>query len=651
MDKTSFSAVSEDEFKISNFIMICKHSNICWLLICLLASWVWEVSAGGNRAILTVIDFAPWSYTCIISDYGNSLDLGFIYAGNIMRPPGDPQLCAFPEEISDVLDNMTESLTLSQSPIALLVSLGGCDVHTKARIALEINAEVANSIGYVIFYNNDADQFDEIVQITPPTSGSNITLPENLKSIAFLSVSTGAGASMMGRIQRYSRVTAKNPEFLSFGNARWNLPMLLERIPEQSSLGLCTNCNATLAEANFYWFRLVLFALLIISPCCRAGYLWWAGGGRIQFRRNENGRITGIQYIPPISYWFASNGVQEARAPVTDRLTEEQVFALPEIVYKALENDSDNEDNRNEDCSTTLEDVDIVVNAGTEDGRPLPEKETVIKTADEEQPPIFSNYTTTCTTCSICIEEFENGERIRVLPRCRHGFHYECIKPWLTERQGCCPLCKTSVIEQVDVEDDSNEDIVDGEPTNSHVETATELESENDISVSRGDTAVASLSDTSPESDLSSIQAINSGGLREEENTGTNDEGLQELTTLAGTEVSKDNVPSNDRQGEDAERHDESTLELLRPSPAIGQFGDVVLANARADSEVSQSGAAEAIWEGKTEAGNSGIPSPVPEVPVSEASLIDEESDTVSTSKDSEEDTIEIPNALDGEPK
>jgi hypothetical protein len=30
--------------------------------------------------------------------------------------------------------------------------------------------------------------------------------------------------------------------------------------------------------------------------------------------------------------------------------------------------------------------------------------------------------------------------------RCKHAFHKSCIHPWLTERQGCCPLCKTNVL-------------------------------------------------------------------------------------------------------------------------------------------------------------------------------------------------------------
>jgi Anaphase-promoting complex subunit 11 RING-H2 finger len=45
-----------------------------------------------------------------------------------------------------------------------------------------------------------------------------------------------------------------------------------------------------------------------------------------------------------------------------------------------------------------------------------------------------------------------------LLPRCRHSFHRECIHPWLTERQGCCPLCKTSVLEKEEARTAQNVD-------------------------------------------------------------------------------------------------------------------------------------------------------------------------------------------------
>jgi hypothetical protein len=44
-------------------------------------------------------------------------------------------------------------------------------------------------------------------------------------------------------------------------------------------------------------------------------------------------------------------------------------------------------------------------------------------------------------TCAVCLEILTVHSKVAVLP-CDHGFHFECIAPWLTRRQACCPLCK-----------------------------------------------------------------------------------------------------------------------------------------------------------------------------------------------------------------
>ncbi|KAI9158431.1 RING finger domain-containingprotein [Paramyrothecium foliicola] len=43
--------------------------------------------------------------------------------------------------------------------------------------------------------------------------------------------------------------------------------------------------------------------------------------------------------------------------------------------------------------------------------------------------------------CTICTEDFEVGEDVRVLP-CGHHFHPHCIDPWLINVSGTCPLCR-----------------------------------------------------------------------------------------------------------------------------------------------------------------------------------------------------------------
>ncbi|KDP25185.1 hypothetical protein JCGZ_20341 [Jatropha curcas] len=49
--------------------------------------------------------------------------------------------------------------------------------------------------------------------------------------------------------------------------------------------------------------------------------------------------------------------------------------------------------------------------------------------------------------CAICLSEFVEGEGIRVLGSCKHGFHVHCIEQWLS-RHYSCPTCRRSCLSQ-----------------------------------------------------------------------------------------------------------------------------------------------------------------------------------------------------------
>ncbi|XP_016468395.2 RING-H2 finger protein ATL78-like [Nicotiana tabacum] len=48
--------------------------------------------------------------------------------------------------------------------------------------------------------------------------------------------------------------------------------------------------------------------------------------------------------------------------------------------------------------------------------------------------------------CVICLSEFGVGEKVKVLPKCNHGFHVKCIDKWLNSHSSC-PTCRHCLIE------------------------------------------------------------------------------------------------------------------------------------------------------------------------------------------------------------
>ncbi len=49
------------------------------------------------------------------------------------------------------------------------------------------------------------------------------------------------------------------------------------------------------------------------------------------------------------------------------------------------------------------------------------------------------------TTCSICLEDFGKGQRVRELPKCGHVYHAHCVDRWL-RMHNACPLCRVPAL-------------------------------------------------------------------------------------------------------------------------------------------------------------------------------------------------------------
>ncbi|CAO2832670.1 unnamed protein product [Amaranthus hypochondriacus] len=67
--------------------------------------------------------------------------------------------------------------------------------------------------------------------------------------------------------------------------------------------------------------------------------------------------------------------------------------------------------------------------------------------------------------CAVCLMEFEDNDRLRLIPKCDHVFHPDCIDAWLVGHT-TCPVCRCNLTDITvgeplnDVVVDVNDDVV-----------------------------------------------------------------------------------------------------------------------------------------------------------------------------------------------
>ncbi|OIW05837.1 hypothetical protein TanjilG_23623 [Lupinus angustifolius] len=56
--------------------------------------------------------------------------------------------------------------------------------------------------------------------------------------------------------------------------------------------------------------------------------------------------------------------------------------------------------------------------------------------------------------CVICLEEFREGENVKMILCCKHVFHPHCIDTWL-DKHVTCPVCRCNKFSEVKVADEN----------------------------------------------------------------------------------------------------------------------------------------------------------------------------------------------------
>ncbi|KAE8672750.1 Clathrin adaptor complex small chain family protein [Hibiscus syriacus] len=51
--------------------------------------------------------------------------------------------------------------------------------------------------------------------------------------------------------------------------------------------------------------------------------------------------------------------------------------------------------------------------------------------------------------CAVCLAEFDDGDVVSRIEKCRHVFHMDCIEKWMERDHFTCPLCRSFLFHNV----------------------------------------------------------------------------------------------------------------------------------------------------------------------------------------------------------
>lgn len=285
-------------------------------------------------------------------------------------------------------------------PVAILAKRGQCSYETKARVAQTLTLP-HGAVKFLIVYNDDENDGQRLVAMSPDTPGD-----KKWEDLGLVFVSHKSGVDLHEYVTAPEEVASEGgPRILIDGSGRRAYAP-----PTRKSLAGLTALLMLIGGLVSFLLQLVFVRT--------TGARRMRGNRRIQESGPRLLTIDEVETLPMVKYSGTLDGSPSSDAELGDK------SQLPFTVEDAGEGDS----------------------SGPRAGNTCPN-------ADKERQ---SNGSGLCValfrekdhdmnicqdTCSICLEEYDQGECIRVLP-CGHTFHSDCIFPWLTERSPTCPLCK-----------------------------------------------------------------------------------------------------------------------------------------------------------------------------------------------------------------
>ncbi|KAL4154992.1 hypothetical protein PRNP1_007106 [Phytophthora ramorum] len=238
--------------------------------------------------------------------------------------------------------------------------------------------------------------------------------------------------------------------FISYASGEWLLDAMSRAAP-WNPLEITIDSNGELPQAstsNRLLKRVIAYIFLISIVCAFSSGLSLLSSAIFQWM-GKTRRTHAAKRLPIAKY---ERNMQRA---LLQHLLEDQ-FVLDRIPLAEIENVSSHETHireqgeqeplfRTAEANASPHENGNVgsddINLGNEKQQSSVQNEELVK----KRTTYRSSSDSESETCPICLDDFEDGADVKVLP-CQHFFHVDCINPWLEGRSGRCPLCKQDAI-------------------------------------------------------------------------------------------------------------------------------------------------------------------------------------------------------------